>query len=158
MRRNVCFFSLILAIFLYSCSDKVNKEDLYVFKAMTLTDFVNSRKNLSMFAKALERSHNSNKSNSSVATLLGTYGNYAAFIPDNKAMTLYLDSVYGTKEYSIDTISEAIANNIVLNCVMDFGNEKAFRISDLYEGSLTEGTLNNHHLVIRFGDWGKEVS
>ncbi len=145
---------LLLPLCLSSCSDKVDKEDLYVFKAMTIRDLVNSREELSMFAKAMERSHNSTKSASTVATLLGTYGNYAAFIPTNEAIKLYLDSVYGTTEYSIDTMSEAIANRIVLNCVMDFGKEKAFRIADLYEGSLTEGTLDDHHLVIRFGNWG----
>ena len=130
---------LLLPLCLSSCSDKVDKEDLYVFKAMTIRDLVNSREELSMFAKAMERSHNSTKS---------------ASIPTNEAIKLYLDSVYGTMEYSIDTMSEAIANRIVLNCVMDFGKEKAFRIADLYEGSLTEGTLDDHHLVIRFGNWG----
>ena len=157
-RTRFLLYGLLAGFFcLASCSDKVDKRDRYTFLGMTVTDYIRNQKNLSLFSKALEKSHNSSNSRNTVSTLLGTRGHYAVFAPDNDAIKMYLDSVYSTKEYNTDTMSEETANRIVLNCVMDFGNSEAFRLTDLYEGALTENTLNDRHIVIRFGDWGDGI-
>lgn len=103
-------YGLLAGFFcLASCSDKVDRRDRYTFIGMTVTDYIRSQKNLSLFSQALAKSHNSSNSRNTVATLLGTRGHYAVFAPDNDAIRMYLDSVYGTKAYNTDTMSEETA-------------------------------------------------
>ena len=105
-----------------------------------MTDYIRSNPDLSLFAKVLDKSRNSLKSPTPVSTLLGTRGNYTVFAPTNEGMKLYLDSLYGKGQYDIDSISESVANNIVLNCVLDLGEEEPLTVSRLYSGTLDEGT------------------
>ena len=152
--KSICSGFFVLLLLLSACSDEIDKRDRYTFKGLTVADYINSQKDLSMFSQIMSRSYNASNSRNTVATLLGTRGHYTVFVPTNEAVKTYLYSIYGTKAYNIDTISEETANRIVLNCIMDFGNNEAFRQTDLYEGALTESTINDRHLIIHFGDFG----
>ncbi len=150
-----CFLYLSLSVALAAaCTDKIDRSDMYTFTGMTATDYIRSNPELSLFSKIIEKSHNSSKSLTTVASLLSTYGNYTVFAPTNDAIKQYLDSVYEQADYNVDTISQAEANRIVLNCILDNGKEQALRTMDLNEGALVQGTLDDHHIIVNFGDYG----
>lgn len=146
--------SLLFLFLLFSCSDRIDRENMYTFREQTVMDYLRSNPDLSLFAKVVERSRNSSKSPTTVASLLGTYGSYTVFAPTNEAMTIYLDSVYGKGGYNVDTIPETEANRIVLNSVIDMGTEDPMTVGNMYEGSLVEGTLDDHHIIVNFGNFG----
>lgn len=154
MKSRCYLFFVLTALLFVGCKDEVDIEHLYVFKSQTITEFLNSREELSLFSKIVSISHNSSKEqSSSMASVLGTVGQYVVFAPRNDAMKAYLDSYYGTDNYDVDTIPRELADRIVLNCVVDLGkeNESAWSMLDLYrfDGATVPNTFNDRHLVIR---------
>lgn len=53
-----------------SCTDKMDMNDIYTFTGKTITDYVREDSSLSLFYKVLMKSRVSDKTKSSVATLL----------------------------------------------------------------------------------------
>ena len=66
--------SLLFLFLLFSCSDRIDRENMYTFREQTVMDYLRSNPDLSLFAKVVERSRNSSKSPTTVVSLLGTYG------------------------------------------------------------------------------------
>ena len=139
---------------LFSCSDEIDKRDMYTFTGMTAADFIRKRPELSLFARLMDISQVSDRSQSTVGSLLGVYGNYTVFAPDNEAITAYLDEYYGKGNYSLDTIPEALARKIVNISVIDMGKKPPLKTTRLNSGFLVPTTLSNAHLYVEFGDFG----
>ena len=155
MKAKVSPFCLILSLMLlFSCSDEIDKRDMYTFTGMTAADFIRSRPELSLFARLMDISQVSDRSLSTVGSLLGVYGNYTVFAPDNEAITAYLDEYYGKGNYSLDTIPEALARKIVNISVIDMGKKAPLKTTRLNSGFLVPTTLSKAHLYVEFGDFG----
>ncbi|MDY3295304.1 MAG: fasciclin domain-containing protein, partial [Bacteroidaceae bacterium] len=135
---------------LFSCSDEIDKRDMYTFTGMTAADFIRKRPELSLFAQLMDISQVSDRSLSTVGSLLGVYGNYTVFAPNNEAITAYLDEYYGKGNYSLDTIPEALARKIVNISVIN----APLKTTRLNSGFLVPTTLSNAHLYVEFGDFG----
>lgn len=135
---------------LLSCSDEIDKRDMYTFTGMTAADFIRKRPELSLFAQLMDISQVSDRSLSTVGSLLGVYGNYTIFAPNNEAITAYLDEYYGKGNYSLDTIPEALARKIVNISVIN----APLKTTRLNSGFLVPTTLSNAHLYVEFGDFG----
>lgn len=149
---------LLLVLIVVSCVDKIDRSDIYTFTGQMAMDYIDSNPDLSIYAKILRKSRNSHKNNSSsVSALLGTRGQYNVFAPNNKAMHIYLDSIYGTHDIDVDTISQDVADRIVLYSVIDYRDDKARQVMQLDDGAQVNGTLNDSHVIVRFGDWGNGV-
>lgn len=133
-----------------SCSDSVDQSDMYTFVGETVTDYIAADSNFSMFYKVIQKSKVSQQSKSYLDALLSARGNYTCFVPDNDAMKTYLDSIYGSQVYDLDTMSESVANVIAQNCIIDRGNYDAYKTSDLTKGTISEGTLNDRHIMVDF--------
>ena len=147
----------IIVIFLSglsSCSDKINKEDMYTFTGITVADYIRSQPELSYFAKLMDISHISPRSQSSTSSLLGTYGNFMVFVPTNEAIKTYLDAYYGTDNYLLDTLPESLARKIVNICIIDRGTKVALPTTRISKGYMVEATLSGLHLFFDFGDYG----
>lgn len=143
--------SLLLLLGLgYSCSDNVDTTDMYTFTGQTITDYLAADSNLSIFYTVIQKSKVSQQSNSYMDALLTARGNYTCFVPDNKAMKVFLDSIYGSTVYDLDTMSEAVADYISQNCIIDHGNSDAYKTSDLTVGAISKGTLNDRHILVGF--------
>ena len=151
---HVFLIGITLGCGLCSCSDSIDKRDIYTFTDTNIMQYFRQTPRFSLFCKILDRACISDKAQSSVASLLQTRGNYTVFAPDNDAVTLYFDSLYGKDNYSLDTLSQDVAGRIARLCVMDFGNEEAFMLKDLYDGTLKEGTIDGHFIIVRWGDFG----
>ena len=153
-----CYKRVLLLCFscclLFSCSDEIDKRDMYTFTGMTAADFIRKRPELSLFARLMDISQVSDRSLSTVGSLLGVYGNYTIFAPNNEAITAYLDEYYGKGNYSLDTIPEALARKIVNISVIDMGKKPPLKTTRLNSGFLVPTTLSNAHLYVEFGDFG----
>lgn len=142
--------ALVATLSISSCQDKVDMSDMYTFSGQTITDYVNEDSTLTLFAKILTKSKVSNKSKNTLDILLSTRGNYTVFAPTDDAVKVYLDSIYGYQPYDIDTMSQATADKITLNCIIDDGNNDAMMSTDFITGAISEVTFNDRHILVSF--------
>lgn len=133
---SVLFVSLL---FLINCTDHIDKSDLYTFRGETIASYINKEQNLSYYYELLKVVKQSSMTESTVASLLSSRGNYTCFAPVNSAVCFYLDSIYD--EIHLDSISffsfldsvkqnvfvyDSLAKAIVYNSIIDCGAEKAY--------------------------------
>ena len=94
----------LLVCSLLSCSDKVDKSDIYTFKGMTVADYIRSCPSLSIYAQLMDVSQISDRSQSTVSSLLGIYGHFTVFVPTDQAIRNFLDDHYVKNNYRLDTL------------------------------------------------------
>ena len=145
---------VLMLLLLSSCSDRIDKRDMYTFTDITVADYIRSCPQLSTFARLMDMSQLSDRTQSTVGSLLGVYGNYTVFAPTNEAIKEYLDAYYGTDCYEVDTLPQEVLRKLVNTCVVDMGKGNALRINSVREGYLSKATINGVHLYFGFGDYG----
>src|SRR5574344_1023247 len=152
MKRHITLLliSVLAFMFITGCEDKMDESNMYTFVGKTITQYIRSDSNYTIFASVLEKSKISKKSESPLSMLLSARGNYTCFLPSNNAMKIYLDSIYAHKPYSIDTMSEYTANQISQNCIIDNGNNDAIETASLQVGAIDASTLNDRHILVEF--------
>ena len=154
MKKILYFLCLIFAgenvMLFISCSDEVDRDAKYTFTGKTITDYVREDSSCLLFYKLLEKSKVSDKTKSSVATLLSARGNYTCFVPTNDAVNHFLDSIYNHQSFDIDTVSQNTADKIILNSIIDNGNDKAYVSTDFTTGAIQLPTFNDRHILIEF--------
>lgn len=99
-----------------SCSAEPDDSNLYTFTGQTIADFLAANDSaFSSFSYILQRS--------GYDRLLGTYGTYTCFAPDNQAVQEYIDSLYddetnlkfvhnGMTEKSLEGLSDSLCADI----------------------------------------------
>ena len=153
VKKSVVFLVMMLLL-LSSCSDRIDKRDMYTFTDITVADYIRSCPQLSTFARLMDMSQLSDRTQSTVGSLLGVYGNYTVFAPTNEAIKEYLDAYYGTDCYEVDTLPQEVLRKLVNTCVVDMGKGNALRMNSVREGYLSKATINGVHLYFGFGDYG----
>ena len=142
----------VLSGFQMSCKDSVDESDIYTFTGQTAMDYITSDSTLSLFAKVVAKSKVSQNSQSYTDALLSARGHYTIFAPTDEAVTEYLDSIYASKVWNIDTMSQKVADVIIQNCIIDHGTLEALLTSDFPEaGAITQATLNDRHIMVSYG-------
>ena len=145
---------VLMLLLLSSCSDRIDKRDMYTFTDITVADYIRSCPQLSTFARLMDMSQLSDRTQSTVGSLLGVYGNYTVFAPTNEAIKEYLDAYYGTDCYEVDTLPQEVLRKLVNTCVVDMGKGNPLRMNSVREGYLSKATINGVHLYFGFGDYG----
>lgn len=140
-----------------ACSDKVDDTDMYTFKGETVLDILRDKPDYSDFVSILNKVHFSSKSKSTAAQLLSARGNYTVFAPSNEAIAQYLDSIYDTRGYDINKITDSVATSIVKNCIIDSKNTDAYKSTDFNMGVLDRTNLDDRFITVTF-EAGKESS
>lgn len=133
-----------------SCKDEVDDSDLYTFKGQTVTDYIKNDTSFSYFYHVLQVAKVSQKTSSTLDQLLSARGNYTLFAPTNSAMRLYLDSIYLHQPYQLDTMSQATANLIALNALIDNGNDEPILSTSFNVGAIEQPTANDRHILVNF--------
>lgn len=144
------FIAVLGVLSFFSCSDKVDDSNLYVFKGKSAYTFMKSTDNLTSFAYLLERVKLSKKSSSTFKDLLSSRGNYTIFAPDNDAVKTFLDSVYNQENFDITQTVDSVAEFIVRNAIIDNGEGEAYLSTQLDEGTLNLANMNNRYLQVSF--------
>ena len=155
MKKNVCLWgtaliALIAGFVFAGCTDDVDESDMYTFTGQLVQDFIEATDETSYFAYLTTVARASTKSESSIADLLTTRGNYTCFAPTNDAVQAYLDSVYSTEGYNYLDTPDSTANNIVLNCIIDNGDEDAYLTADMNAGAFELSTFADRKLTVKF--------
>jgi uncharacterized surface protein with fasciclin (FAS1) repeats len=155
MKLNFKKSLLVLALFavsasFYSCKDDVDESDLYTFKGSTIISFLEESENYTDFAYVCSKVKLSKKSESNIAQLLSTRGNYTVFAPTNEALHAYLDSIYVTRDYDITQIPDSTAEYIVRNAIIDNGNNDAYLTTDFLVGALGKTNMNDRYITISY--------
>lgn len=73
-----------------SCNIEPDESDLYTSTGQTITQFVQSDTTLTSFSRMLTRTRMDKR--------MSTYGEYTCFVPTNKAVAAYIDSLYNDQE------------------------------------------------------------
>ncbi len=134
-----------------SCSDAVDDSDIYTFKGKTVMDYLNdSPEDYSLYTYILSKVQLSPKSQSTVADLLSARGNYTCFVPDNKSLQSFLDSVYNTKNFDVTQITDSIASYIARNSIIDNGSDAGYMTTDFNEGPLERTNMDDRYVTISF--------
>ena len=126
----------VVALALSSCVEELKTENFYTFTGETITDYIENRESLSMFADVLRRT-----SEPCMLDLLDAYGTYTCFIPDNDAFMAYLEE-RGLSEVSQLRIGECdtIAKSHVIKV--------AYPTTDMPEGVLGRPNMNDRYIQI----------
>lgn len=101
----------------WSCSDKVDSSNLFVFEGETVANYLEDTEGYSMFSQLTKRVKTGRKTDSRVYSLLAARGNYTVFAPSDKAVQQFIDSVYEKNNYSLDSITYEMAEYIVRNAM-----------------------------------------
>lgn len=145
--------ALAVAVFattsLSSCSDDVDGSNLYIFKGQTCTGYISQQDSLSYYHTLLKKARNG-KRGSTMDHLLETRGHYTVFAPTNDAVQAFLDSVYSTKGYAVDDVSDSLAQKIVANSIIDCGMADALETTDMTEGALPYQSMDARFVLVSF--------
>lgn len=76
----------LCALALASCSEQIDDSNLYTFTGQTAIDYLRSDSTLTNIAKISDIAGMSDR--------LSAYGTYTCFAPTNKALEIYIDSIY----------------------------------------------------------------
>lgn len=143
---------VVAAIFsLGSCKDEVDESDMFTFTGKTITSYLNENSDeYSLYSYILTKVRLSPKSKSTVSDLLSARGNYTCFVPNNKTLQAYLDSVFQTKDYDVTMIPDSVASYIARNSIIDNGNEEAYLSTSFIVGPLEKTNMDDRYITVSY--------
>lgn len=114
-RRLAALLMLPTLLFVASCKEDIDEDNLYTFKGETIESYLANRPDsFSNFNYILKRA--------GMDKILAAYGTYTCFAPTNEAVTGYVDSLYddatakiahnGMSERSLEGLSDSLCNDI----------------------------------------------
>jgi uncharacterized surface protein with fasciclin (FAS1) repeats len=145
---------IFMALFVFggisSCSDKVDDSNMYTFTSDMVSSYLSKHDSLSYFWGMVQKTKLSSKSPSTLDKLLSMRGNYTCFIPTNEAVQYYVDSVMNRHVLDMNEVPDSVRDEIVKNCIIDNGDEKAYETAAFEVGSLEKETMNGRFLTVSF--------
>lgn len=114
-RRLAALLMLPTLLFVASCKEDIDEDNLYTFKGETIESYLANRPDsFSNFNYILKRA--------GMDKILAAYGTYTCFAPTNEAVTAYVDSLYddatakiahnGMSERSLEGLSDSLCSDI----------------------------------------------
>lgn len=154
------FMALIVSVAVSSCSDSIDKSNLYVFSGQSVTGFVKQQPELSKYLVLLKKARSGMGRGSTMDHMLESRGNYTCFIPTDDAIQEFVDSVENRRGFDVNNVSDSLAQVIVFNSIIDNGDIEAYKSTDFQEGVLQQKTMADRYIVINFAanDSGKVVT
>ncbi|MEI3531455.1 MAG: fasciclin domain-containing protein [Bacteroidaceae bacterium] len=140
----------LLAFSFFSCSDKVDESNIYVFNGKSIADYIKEDPDLSYYYFMLQHAK-SGKKGSTMDHLLEARGNYTVFVPTNNAVQHYLDSIFSTPNYDINQTPDSVAQDIVFNSIIDSEHNEAYKTTSFQEGTIDYKTMADRFATVTFG-------
>ncbi|MBQ0088486.1 MAG: fasciclin domain-containing protein [Prevotellaceae bacterium] len=150
MKKISYYIAFLIVACLYSCVDEVDKSAMFTFRGDLISSYMDKDEDMAYFATLTKRVKLSNKSESTVNDLLSARGNYTCFVPSNKAVQMYLDSVYKTENYDISQTPDSMAEFIVKNCMIDHENGNALLSTAFVEGAIEGQSFAGRFVTLDF--------
>lgn len=166
MKRNIFNFSRLTAVvasllllgapmLLTSCKEDISEDAFAVASKQTIIDYVSENDSLTYIKEIFDEVRLGRSANASVlSSVLSSRGNYTVFVPTNKAVQLYMDSVTNMEGATVADLTMEQKQRVALNCIIDNGNSSAYDIADFssFSGTIPVSNLNNRRLDISLVD------
>ena len=168
MMNKKAFVAFLCAASLLSCTEEIDSSMRYVFKENTAASYLEKHDQYSEYVKLLRIVPVSDLSETTVLQLLSARGNYTVFAPTNEALQDYLDTLV-TQEvipqarweaFPDSTTLDSIRKVIVMNSIIDGGDDVRFCVGDFPVKSGTDITLPNMYdrkVTVTYPDSSVEV-
>jgi len=158
MNRNLLYFvfGFMVALSAVSCSEDIDPSSLYTFTGETIaSQLALEPERFSSYITMLDKTHPSDKSPSSILSLLSARGHYTCFVPTNKAMQTYLDSLYLIgiiNSADADCVPDSVARQVVFNSIIDHSGDNPYATYDMQNGVLGKPCMSERFLSINFSN------
>ncbi len=157
--KKLCFVLLALAfVHLTSCkNDDIPSESYYTFTGETLTSYLQSDPDFSMYYEFVKRSRQPG-STATLPALLSSYGYFTCFAPTNKAITTYLNGLGCNSIEDIytnypETQADSIINLVAQMHVISSGSNATVYESKNFDRKIPDQNLYGKILYIEpYGD------
>ena len=162
------FVAFLCAASLLSCTEEIDSSMRYVFKENTAASYLEKHDQYSEYVKLLRIVPVSDLSETTVLQLLSARGNYTVFAPTNEAIQDYLDTLVtqdvipqaSWEAFPDSTTLDSIRKVIVMNSIIDGGDDVRFCVGDFPVKSGTDITLPNMYdrkVTVTYPDSSVEV-
>ena len=154
MKKTVFFtiLSVVVSTVFVGCTEEVDESARYVFKDVTIIDYLNKyQETYSEYLEILRQTNVSEVSQSSLYSLLSARGHYTVFAPTNEAVYDYLQTLVETHvidrpswdAFTSDKDLDSIRRVIAYNSIIDSKEQAAYYIADFPPANNSELPLAN---------------
>ncbi len=146
------FLSVVVSTVFVGCTEEVDESARYVFKDVTIIDYLNKyQETYSEYLEILRQTNVSEVSQSSLYSLLSARGHYTVFAPTNEAVYDYLQTLVETHvidrpswdAFTSDKDLDSIRRVIAYNSIIDSKEQAAYYIADFPPANNSELPLAN---------------
>lgn len=162
-RWSSMFFGLALLTLVVSCQEDIDTSNRYTFTDETISSYIAKQPEYSEYYTLLQQVKISERSKSSLQQLLSARGNYTCFVPNNKAIDQYLDTLYkqniitepSWNGFTTERVLDSIRQVIVYNSIIDGGDVLYYEISDFPNNNeeINIANMNDRLLKVRYGTY-----
>ena len=154
MKKTVFFtiLSVVVSTVFVGCTEEVDESARYVFKDVTIIDYLNKyQETYSEYLEILRQTNVSEVSQSSLYSLLSARGHYTVFAPTNEAVYDYLQTLVETHvidrpswdAFTSDKDLDSIRRVVAYNSIIDSKEQAAYYIADFPPANNSELPLAN---------------
>ncbi len=136
MKKYAIYICSLLMLGMSSCVEELKTENFYTFTGETITDYVENRDSLSLFADILRRS-----ANPRMADLLDAYGQYTCFVPHNDAVRAFLAGrgLTDVSELSAETCDTIACTHVI---------KVEYPTIDMPDGVLSRPNMSDRYIQV----------
>lgn len=120
------------AVSFSSCSDEPDAENYYTFTGKMMSEYIKGSEDFSQFAAIVDRA--------GLMDQLSAYGHYTCFLPNNEAVSAYLQK----KGVTLDNLSKEDCDTIARTHIMD----QMYSITDMADGMLPSQNMLDRNVQI----------
>ena len=155
------FFVLILGF--GSCTETIDSSSRYVFKDVTITEYLQKHEQYSEYVRLLTKTPVSHISETTLIQLLSARGNYTVFAPTNGAIQLYLDTLWrkgiitepSWDGFPSERARDSIEKVVVYNSILDGGDNTLYYTYDFpsqQDGEISLPNMYDRRLTVHLSE------
>jgi uncharacterized surface protein with fasciclin (FAS1) repeats len=146
-----------------SCTETIDSSSRYVFKDITIADYLQKHEQYSEYVRLLTQVPVSRISETTLIQLLSARGNYTVFAPTNDAIQLYLDTLWrkgiitepSGDGFHSERARDSIEKVVVYNSILDGGDNTQVYTYDFpiqQDGEISLPNMYDRRLSVHLSD------
>ena len=155
------FFAVFFC--LGSCTETIDSSSRYVFKDVTIAEYLQNHEQYSEYVRLLSQVPVSRISETTLIQLLSARGNYTIFAPTNDAIQLYLDTLWrkgiisepSWDGFPSERARDSIEKVVVYNSILDGGDNTQYYTYDFptqQDGEISLPNMYDRRLSVHLSD------
>ncbi len=158
-----CFIFPVAVLALWGCKEQVDESARYVFRDITVADYLMRHEQYSEYCSLMERTPVSIVSGTTVKQLLTARGHYTVFAPTNEAIQAYLQEMYERhviSEPSWEGFPDSIRRDsvqqlLVKSSIIDSGDDgeilQTWDFPTSQNAEILRPNMYDRHLTVAYG-------